>query len=101
MISKLIYFCLIQLLVAKCPKTVLYCFDSSNKRIGEIKVDQCWKWERFSCQPCSVDLKNKEISFYLYIYHCRYYFQDTFKVLDQKKVWTHKLLNAYHDIAFG
>jgi hypothetical protein len=44
--------CIVRSTQGNCPETELYCFNSNDSRLGEIKVQQCWKWSRLSCQPC-------------------------------------------------
>ena len=100
-ISILIIVFSIQHLNASCPDTELYCFDINNHRLGKISVGQCWRWHRLSCQPCSANVMEKQITFFNYIHYCRYFFPDTVRVLDTKKVWNYKMLHIWNSVTFG
>ena len=106
--------CIVKSTQANCPETDLYCFNSNDFRIGEIKVQQCWKWSRLSCQPCKLDNLIKlvlnfykinhfwfignydylttstggKISFQKYLQFCQIFYPNTVQVLDTKSVWT-------------
>ena len=74
-----------------CPETELYCFNSNDDRIGVIKVKQCWKWIRFSCQPCNYEYvitsMERKISFHKYLKLCQIDYPTTVKILDTKHLW--------------
>jgi hypothetical protein len=75
-----------------CNHKKLYCFDSTEKSIGEILVMQCWSWLRFSCQPCKANLNQRKIGFSEYIHDChRLYPQSKFVL---------KYDNLYDEIAY-
>ena len=94
-------FCLVDCILADCPKTSLYCFDSIEKYQGEIKVDQCWYWARLSCQPCSVKSLEKQLNFHSYIHHCRYFYPKSEKVFETKRLLAHRFNNIKSQISYG
>ena len=81
------FYCIIQSISSDCPETTLYCFDATEAQVGEIIVNQCWMWNRLSCQPCSSDLRYRKIAYYPYIWQCKHYFPETIQVLDTKTIW--------------
>ena len=67
----------IELISTDCPDKKLSCFNSKKELLGKILVNQCWKWSRFSCQPCSASTDKLMITYDKYIHNCRYYYQAT------------------------
>ena len=84
--------CFIEDITADCSKGKLYCFDGAHKKLGNIKVDRCWRWLFLKCSPCfaeepinpSIILDKFTINkaFEKYLHHCRYYFENTQLVYD-------------------
>jgi hypothetical protein len=81
-----IIFCMFGVILTDCPDTNLYCFDIMSRLLGNIRVNQCWRWERISCQPCSASIENIKITYRKYIYHCRYYYPKTVEILERDSV---------------
>ena len=81
-----IIFCTFIVILADCPDTSLYCFDRMDQLIGNIRVNKCWIWEIFSCQPCSASIEKRKITFEKYIYHCRYYYPKTFEIIQRDSI---------------
>ena len=67
----------IQFISTDCPDGHLFCFNSKKELLGKILVNQCWKWSRFSCQPCSASTDQLMISYDKYIHQCRHYHPTT------------------------
>ena len=93
--------CLIQSTSGECPDKILYCFDSAEHRLGGIIVEQCWKWSRLSCQPCSADTKGKIITYKKYIHECQIFYPRSNFVMDKKNSLNNKMVQIYYEMAFG
>ena len=85
----------------ECPDKILYCFDSAEQRLGAVVVEQCWKWLRLSCQPCSADTKGKIITYQKYMNDCQSFFPKSKSILDTKNGHANKLNKLYSKMAFG
>ena len=89
-----ICFNLNQFALADCPSTQLYCFDTNKFNIGNITVDQCWKWSRTSCLPCAANTFGRgftKLIFNKYIQKCRHYYPETSLVLNTKTVFIREI----------
>ena len=93
--------CFIQSTYGDCPDKILYCFDSAEHRLGGIIVEQCWKWSRLSCQPCSADTEAKFITYQKYIHHCLYYYPRSKFIFDTKNALNNKLDQILSEMAYG
>ena len=67
---------------AGCPNGVLYCFDSNDKRLGQITVGQCFFWSKFRCNPC-LEYSTSVKAFIDYLLQCQHHYPKTVKVLDR------------------
>jgi hypothetical protein len=72
----------------------LYCFDSTEKSIGEILVMQCWSWLRFSCQPCKANLNHSKIGFSEYVNDCHRLYPESKFVLKYDNLYD-EIVNEY------
>jgi hypothetical protein len=75
---------------ATCPDKILYCFDSKGLKIGEIVAEQCFKWNRLSCEACHAYTNAIKINFSSYLNDCRKFSPRSMFVLSEKSVWAHK-----------
>ena len=95
-----ISFCLIENVKASCRDKKLYCFDS-KVGVGEISVNQCWEWSRFSCQPCLASVHNKKVIYEKYLPDCRRFYPKSVQVLETKSAWAYRVKDALNDRAIG
>ena len=94
-------FCVCQKISSECPKSSLYCFDGNNTLLGNIDVNQCWKWSLLRCVPCSTDIGRRDLTFKAYIHHCRYFYPKTESILQTRNPWAHKIKNMLYTMSMG
>ena len=87
----LLIYSVIQLSETTCPDKILYCFDSKGLKIGEIVAEQCFKWDRLSCQACKAYTNQIKINFSSYLKDCRKFSPKSTIVLSEKSIWAHKV----------
>ena len=91
--------CCIPFISSSCSKTQLYCFTSNYTTLGAINVDQCWRWTRFSCQPCLADTTLKLINLQNYLIDCNKIYPEATQVLFTKSFlaeWRRRVINEIH-----
>jgi hypothetical protein len=71
----------IELISTDCPDKKLSCFNSKKELLGNILVNQCFKWSRFSCIPCSASTDQTVINYNQYIQQCRHYYSTAVEIL--------------------
>ena len=99
--SMIIFYFLVQYASTDCPDTYLYCFNSEDTRLGEIRVPQCWAWSRLSCQPCSANIDARIITYHEYIHYCRYYYPETVQIFSKRNIRSLMIRNILNKIAVG
>ena len=84
---------LIQLISTECPDKTLYCFDNNEDLLGPIEVNQCWKWSRLSCQPCSASTTKRKVTYEKYIHYCLYFYPTTVEIIARESIFIDKFLS--------